>query len=234
MKEITSLDRLALSRAQHLEYREKNDDDDEELSDWSDSDRECCPVSDGEFDDENFLPTTTTRTTATPIFIERKATPIVEYTKKITKTPLLPARRLLPSRNRQNRTQSINSSALSHEEITRGPTASPNLSQTSVSRLYETKKSFIDDTDYGRLTDISTLKSLRPSSRQKWGTIVHPPFPLGYQQVSPDHVHHVVERLTSPSRSRDRRTPSQSPSKRFLSVEETEALVSFLSFASFQ
>ena len=141
MKEITSLDRLALSRAQHLEYREKNEDE-EELSDWSESDRECCPVSDGELDDENFLPTTTNTTTATPIFIERKATPIVEYTKKFTKTPLLPARRLLPSRNQQNRTQSINSSALSHEEITRGPTASPNLSQISVSRLYETKKIF--------------------------------------------------------------------------------------------
>ncbi len=107
---------------------------------------------------------------------------------------------------------------------------SPNLSQTStitghVPRVYELKKLFVDDYDYGRLTDVSTLKAIPSRSRQKWGTIVHPPFPLGYQQIPPEQVTQAVERLASPVRCRDRHTPVHTPSKRYLSVEETDALV---------
>ena len=304
-----SIDRLALSRAQHREFRhqiETNDDDEEKIdaiSDWSESDRECCPLSDVElfsnpdgtttdlpYDDDfeddklprmntfleqilNFPPTTNESMNSTRLSFENELEKkknvrpsIVTPSKKTSTAPLLPARRvsskpstvILPSRNRQttttmtrsfvrrdhssrkDSTYSMNSSSSpSQEELHRGPTASPNFSQTSnnhlVPRVYELKKFFVDDTDYGRLTDVATMKSIPARNRQKWGTIVHPPFPLGYQQVSSEHVHHVVERLTSPLRSRDRRTPSQTPSKRYLSVEETEALVSihFSSFLNF-
>ena len=108
--------------------------------------------------------------------------------------------------------------------------ASPSLSQASgthhlVPRVYELKKIFVDDYDYGRLTDASAIKSTPSRNRQKWGTIVHPPFPLGYQHVSAEQVTQVVQRLASPSRCRDRHTPVQTQSKRYLSVKETEALV---------
>ncbi|CAF2082572.1 unnamed protein product [Rotaria magnacalcarata] len=111
--------------------------------------------------------------------------------------------------------------------------ASPNLSQTSVTnslipRAYEVKKIIADDHDYGRLTDLSIIKTVPPRNRQKWGTIVHPPFPLGYQQASPEQVTQSVHRLTSPSRCRDRHTPIATPSKRYLSVEETDALINRL------
>jgi hypothetical protein len=110
------------------------------------------------------------------------------------------------------------------------PVTSPLPSHTSmsnacVSRIYELKKSFVDDYDYGRLTQSSAVKTIPERNRQKWGTIVHPPFPLGYQQVTSEQVTHVVQRLSSPVRTRDRRTPVQTPSKRYLSVEETDALV---------
>jgi len=129
-------------------------------------------------------------------------------------------------------TTSPNSSFHSHEDnqnIQRH-IASPNLSQTStinghVPRVYELKKLFVDDYDYGRLTNVSTVKTIPPRNRQKWGTIVHPPFPLGYQQITPEQVTQSVERLSSPVRCRDRHTPIQTPSKRYLSVEETDALV---------
>ncbi|CAF4202898.1 unnamed protein product, partial [Rotaria magnacalcarata] len=81
---------------------------------------------------------------------------------------------------------------------------SPNFSQASVPRAYEIKKVFVDDYDYGRLTDISSIRPSRPLSRQKWGTIVHPPFPLGYQHVPPEKITRTVERLANSARCRDR------------------------------
>ncbi|CAF2479564.1 unnamed protein product [Rotaria sp. Silwood2] len=132
-------------------------------------------------------------------------------------------------------TSSPNSSFHSNEEnhSHQRHLASPNLSQTSITnsfvpRAYEVKKLFVDDYDYGRLTDVSTIRTIPARNRQKWGTIVHPPFPLGYQQVTPERVTKSVQRLTSPVRCRDRHTPIQTPSKRYLSVEETDALINRL------
>jgi hypothetical protein len=119
---------------------------------------------------------------------------------------------------------SSNSSFHSHDDNqNQRQIISPNFSQTFVPRAYEIKKIFVDDYDYGRLTESS--RQSRPPSRQKWGTIVHPPFPLGYQHIAPEQVTQAVERLSSPVRCRDRHTPIQTPSKRYLSVEETDALV---------
>lgn len=129
-------------------------------------------------------------------------------------------------------TTSPNSSFHSNEDnhIHQRHLASPNLSQASITnslvpRVYELKKIFVDDYDYGRLTDLAATKAVPPRNRQKWGTIVHPPFPLGYQQVTPEQITQSVQRLASPSRCRDRHTPIATPSKRYLSVEETDALV---------
>ncbi|UJR10086.1 hypothetical protein I4U23_014308 [Adineta vaga] len=112
------------------------------------------------------------------------------------------------------------------ESMNRGQTTSPDFSHTSISRTYEMKKLSVDD--YGRLIDTSNTRSSQPRGRQKWGTIVHPPFPLGYQQVSYEQVVQVVERLTSPVRCRDRHTPLPSATKRYLSIEETDALINRL------
>ncbi|CAF4397904.1 unnamed protein product, partial [Didymodactylos carnosus] len=59
-------------------------------------------------------------------------------------------------------------------------------------------------------------------------TIVHPPFPLGYQRTTYEQVVDVVERLNSPMRCKHSHTPSQSPSKKYLSVDETDALINRL------
>lgn len=342
-------DRLALSRAQHLKFRDTrvksvSDDEIDGISDWSESDRECCPVSDFEstsnadgnhydmpFDDddddeevhlhqgllgdstllenvlrlnETPLPTINDSTTSTRISfssdvdkpkehqqqIQERALNLPEekptiQIRKQSQPPLLPARRL-PAPQRSLRRSITTSHVLpppppstnllrSRKTITASPsrfsfprettstnlslnvqlikdsslspnssfhsnddnqhhqrqTASPNLSQISningpVPRVYELKKLFVDDHDYGRLTDVSILKPVPPRNRQKWGTIVHPPFPLGYQQITSEQVTQAVERLASPVRCRDRHTPVQTPSKRYLSVEETDALVS--------
>jgi hypothetical protein len=343
------IDRLALSRAQHLKSRDNrpksvSDEEIDAISDWSESDRECCPLSDFEstsnvdgpngntlynipFDDEEEeeneeeeidqrLPIETTllenvlslNETPLPIINDSSTSTRMSFSsdtdkskqqhiqdqssniitkkppiqiRKQTQLPLLPGRHIqnkqisprrsttnthvLPqstniSRNRKTITSSSsrfylrrettltniclnaplikestispNSSFNSHDDnqnIQRH-IASPNLSQTStinghVPRVYELKKLFVDDYDYGRLTDVSTVKAIPPRNRQKWGTIVHPPFPLGYQQITPEQVTQSVERLTSPVRCRDRHTPIQTPSKRYLSVEETDALV---------
>jgi hypothetical protein len=347
--ETAVMDRLALSRAQHLKFRDNrpksvSDDEIDGISDWSESDRECCPLSDFEstsnvdgtngnnrydirFDDEEEeeedeiheqlpietsllesvlrlnetpLPIINDSTTSTRISfsndLEKSRQPTQdEISDRVTRKPpiqirkqpqppLLPARRIqskdvsprrstVTTANSHVLSQSNNSSrnrktiALSPSRLylRREPTstntslntpltketiispnssfhsnddnlnsqrhiASPNFSQTSttnglVPRVYELKKLFVDDYDYGRLTDVSTLKSIPARSRQKWGTIVHPPFPLGYQQIPPEQVTQAVERLTSPVRCRDRHTPVQTPSKRYLSVEETDALV---------
>lgn len=342
--ESVVLDRLALSRAQHLKFRNsrpKSVSDEEEIdaiSDWSESDRECCPLSDFEstsnidggnrydmrIDNQNMTTTTTIddddqfinetqlfennfsfdetplpiindSTTSTRISfssdIDKPKQPIQEknqltnakapvpFRKQHTQPALLPARRIQPkdtsprrstisshivtqstSYSRQRKTVtptptrlyirretttlshqnplmkdsilSPNSSFHSHDD-NQQQSYSPNLSQTSqgyslVPRAYEIKKLFVDDYDYGRLTDVSTLKTNPPRNRQKWGTIVHPPFPLGYQQVSCEQLAQSVERLTSPIRRRDRHTPIQVPSKRYLSVEETDALINRL------
>ncbi|CAF0747144.1 unnamed protein product [Adineta ricciae] len=112
------------------------------------------------------------------------------------------------------------------ENVDRRQTISSNFSQTFMTRTYEIKKIYVDD--YGRLTDTLNTRPPQPRSRQKWGTIVHPPFPLGYQQISSEQVTQVVERLTSPVRCRDRHTPlpPATTTKRYLSVGETDALVS--------
>jgi hypothetical protein len=103
---------------------------------------------------------------------------------------------------------------------------SPNSFQPSfASRVYEAKKVFVDDADYGRLTDTNNVRTLAPGSRQKWGTIIHPPFPLGYQHMTPEQVTQSVKRLASPIRRSDQHTTAQNPSKRCLSIDETEALV---------
>jgi hypothetical protein len=333
------VDRLALSRAQHLKFRDDrpksvSDDEIDAISDWSESDRECCPLSDFEstsnvdgtngsnhydipFDDDD----DDERLSIVPTLLENvlrlNETPLPIINDSITSTrisfssdtdkskqqqiqeeiinkkpfiqsgrqsqpPLLPARRIqtkeisplrsitnshvLPqstnlSRNRKTITASPSRFYLRREttstntslntQLTKEPTlspnssfhsndensnhqqrhiVSPNLSQISTSnslvpRVYELKKLFVDDYDYGRLTDLSTIKTIPPRNRQKWGTIVHPPFPLGYQQIPPEQVTQAVERLASPVRCRDRHTPIQTPSKRYLSVEETDALV---------
>jgi hypothetical protein len=345
--ETAVIDRVALSRAQHLKFRDNrpksvSDDEVDAISDWSESDRECCPLSDFEstsnvdgtngnnnhydipFDDddnddpndetlpiettllenglcsnETPLPIVNDSTTSTRISfssdIEKskqqqqqeqqtqeqisniitKKPPI--QTRKQSQPPLLPARRIqtkeisprrsttnthilsqtnnlsrnnrktiIPSPSRfylrrettltslntplpKETTLSPNSSFHSNDDNQRH-ISSPNLSQTSttnglVPRVYELKKLFVDDYDYGRLTDVSTVKTIQSRSRQKWGTIVHPPFPLGYQQITAEQLTQAVERLTSPVRCRDRHTPIQTPSKRYLSVEETDALV---------
>ena len=300
-RDSANVDRLALSRAQHFQSREnrpksQSDEEVDGASDWSDSDRECCPLSDFEYneDEQKFfpqmshshisrindstLPIIIDSTTSTRISFESITDKPKEHiykkssaTSKQSQPPLLPARRIQrkevssgrtatttnsqlsyipryrkaaapPSPTRVNlrrettctstssntylSKESINSSFHSQDER---PILSPNLSQTSAPRVYETKKIFIDDSDYGRRTDVTSTRPGRTQSRQKWGTIVHPPFPLGYQQVSPEHVTQVVERLSSPVRCRERHTPVQTPSKRYLSVEETDALVSISS-----
>lgn len=309
--ESSATDRLALSRAQHLQLRAQrpksiSDDEIDAISDWSDSDRECCPLSDFEsnlYEDdfivEKKLPNILlenipSRKMETPVTIiddsltstqisfmhenEKETLKVDKVTKmtmssiKIRQTPLLPARRqqnkeiqptnrsgnssqlsytsryrkpISPSPTRfYQRRETTSTSASSNTHLTKDSSSSsfhsqdeqnharhivsPNLSQASVPRAYEIKKIFVDDSDYGRLTDVSSTRSSQPRNRQKWGTIVHPPFPLGYQQVSPDHVTQVVERLSSPVRCRERHAPIQTPSKRYLSVEETEALISRL------
>ena len=323
------IDRVALSRAQHLKFRDNrarsvSDDEIDAISDWSESDRECCPLSDFEstsnvdgpngthrydtpFDDDDEveideqlhvepsllesvlrlnqtpLPIICDSTTSTRISFSneleksrqttedeiRKKPPI--QTRKQSQQPLLPARRIQSkdvsprrstitthvlsqsnnSRNRRSIVPSPSKLYLRREPtLTKDPVgspnssfhsnddnsnpqrhiSSPNFSQTSttnplVPRVYEIKKYFVDDYDYGRLTDVSTLKPVQARNRQKWGTIVHPPFPLGYQQITSEQVTQAVERLTSPVRCRERHTPVQTPSKRYLSVEETDALV---------
>lgn len=295
-----TVDRLALSRAQHLQFRAQrpksiSDDEIEAMSDWSDSDRECCPLSDFEsnlydddFIEEKKLPSILSehipsRPLETPIAIidnsltstqisfthendkikeEKPPKPSITSIKS-RQVPLLPARRqqinrsgnssqlsytsryrktISPSPTRlQQRRETASTSTSLNTHLTKESSSSsfhsqdeqnrirqivsPNLSQASVPRAYEIKKIFVDDSDYGRLTDVSSTRPVQPRNRQKWGTIVHPPFPLGYQQVSPEHVTQVVERLSSPMRCRERHTPIQTPSKRYLSVEETEALV---------
>ncbi|CAF1175015.1 unnamed protein product [Rotaria sp. Silwood1] len=344
-----NIDRLTLSRAQHLKthnnrVKSVSDDEIDAISDWSESDRECYPLSDfestsnvdglnvnnhydvsfGDYDDEiderlpieptllenvlrlneTPLPQTNDNITATCLShsndiqkpkqeqeqqIREQTSSIITkkpsiHNDKQSQSPLLPARRInnkqvsprrsttntyvLPqttnlSRNhktvRRNSsryylqrettststnlntqlinesTSSPNSSFHSNEENHNHQRhlASPNLSQTSITnslvpRAYEVKKLFVDDYDYGRLTDVSTVKTIPARNRQKWGTIVHPPFPLGYQQVTPEKVTQSVQRLTSPVRCRDRHTPIQTPSKRYLSVEETDALINRL------
>lgn len=293
------IDRLAFSRAQHLQARDNRsrinsdvDDETEPISDWSESDRECCPLSDfelgsnlDEFKDKSVPPSNH--------FLEQVLRIENEPTNKTTRktfqpAPLLPARRRhhqtktnnltrsnlfnnqvilsssqssrsrkLTSFNHSNRSQmsrettsiSINSTATRRKDSSisfnsscpstddhgqqsqslndSSPISSHvGLNQNMVPRVYELKKIFVDDTDYGRLTDVSTSKQTQLArNRQKWGTIVHPPFPLGYQQISADQLTQLVERLSSPNRPKDRRTPIQTPSKRFLSVEQTDALV---------
>ena len=292
-------DRLALSRAQHLQSRNHrpksiSDDEVDSISDWSESDRECCPLSDyecqsnrdgncsdhhydGPFDNDRLSRKATGREkpkqqqAKTSYRLNEK---VPAQPPKRPSPPLLPARRIQvkpasPHRpvpiahlispsgglSRDQRTVTPNparfhmhreslvasktsaydstvSATMSSNDGTHGhrATASPNFSQTSMSnsfipRVYDVKKLFVDDHDFGRLIDASNSKGLLPRNRQKWGTIVHPPFPLGYQQTTPEHVTQVVERLSSPVRCRDRHTPAQTPSKRYLSVEETDALV---------
>jgi hypothetical protein len=337
--ETVVMDRLALSRAQHLKFRDNrprsiSDDEIDAISDWSESDRECCPLSDFEstsnvdgtngttrydipFDDEEEeeeideqlpnetsllenvlrlnetpLPVINDSTTSTRISFSNESEKVRQSTeeeiikkppiqmRKQSQPPLLPARRIqskdvsprrstITTANSHVSSQSNNLSrnrktivpSPSRFYLRREPTlanipltkesivspnssfhsnddnsnpqrhiSSPNFSQTSttnilVPRVYELKKLFVDDYDYGRLTDVSAFKPVPSRSRQKWGTIVHPPFPLGYQQIPPEQVTQAVERLTSPVRCRDRHTPVQTPSKRYLSVEETDALV---------
>jgi len=339
------IDRLALSRAQHLKSRDNrpksvSDDENDAISDWSDSDLECSPLSDFEstsnvdgttdgnyygipfdVDDDPIvekLPTVpellrnVSRLTETPLpmIIGSRTSTRMSFTNETEKsnqqqqtqeqisnvisrkppiqprkqpqTPLLPGRRIQsrqvsPSRSVMNShvlPQSTNPSC-NNKTVTPSPTrlyvrrvttstntssnplstkesplsshsslhtnnenhnhqrhiaASPNFSQTSTtpglaSRIYEIKKLYVDDYDYGRLSNVSAIKSTPSRSRQKWGTIVHPPFPLGYQQIAPEQLTQAVERLASPVRCRDRHKPSQTSSKRYLSVEETEALV---------
>jgi hypothetical protein len=342
--ETVAIDRLALSRAQHLKSRDHrpksiSDDEPDAISDWSESDRECCPLSDFEstsnvdgttsnhhhydipFEDDEIddrLPRETTlldnilslNETPLPIISDSATSTRMSFSSDIEKfkqqhieeqtvnviikkppiqvrkqsqPALLPGRRvqskeISPRRltittNSQILSQSSNLSRnrkiikpnpskfyLRHETTSTHPNfnislikestlssnssfhsnednsnqqrhiASPNLSQTStingvIPRVYEVKKLYVDDCDYGRLTDVSTVKTIPARNRQKWGTIVHPPFPLGYQQIPPEQVTQAVERLTSPVRCRDRHTPVPTPSKRYLSVEETDALV---------
>lgn len=339
-KEPIHMDRLALSRAQHLKSRDNrpksiSDEEIDAISDWSESDRECCALSDFEstsnvdgahavnrydvsFDDdegdqrlpietdvlekslrleETPLPVINDSTTSTRISFssdmeKNKEQHLEQITPKKppiqirqqSQPALLPARRIqgkeasprrmtttntyvLPpqsfSRNRKpitpnstryyprreltmtsttfhtpapkESTVSPNTSFHSNEDNINLPRhiVSPNFSQTStnnslVPRAHEFKKLYVDDYDYGRLTDVATVKAIPARNRQKWGTIVHPPFPLGYQQISPEQVTQAVERLSSPVRCRDRHTPVQTPSKRYLSVEETDALVTDL------
>jgi len=311
----TTIDRLALSRAQHFQSRENrpksvSDDEVDAVSDWSDSDRECCPLSDFEstsnpdgnrdyydipFTKDNIflkenshsnllhaetpLPIIDDSTTSTQISftneneksrqnLNKKPSITSIQLRKQIQPPLLPARRfptktILPNRSRKDSqlsytssyrktsptrfylrrettSTSINSNTHLIKDSRLSPNnsfhshddnqnqrqiISPNLSQTSVPRAYEIKKIFVDDYDYGRLTDLSSTRPPRSPSRQKWGTIVHPPFPLGYQHITSEQVTQAVERLSSPVRCRDRHTPMQTPSKRYLSVEETDALV---------
>jgi hypothetical protein len=326
----STIDRLALGRAQHFQTRESrpksvSDDEVDAISDWSDSDRECCPLSDFEstsdidrtgnhknyydipFDEYKLsrsntpilstdvlhvnelpLPIIDDSTTSTRIsFTSETEKPKQRYvkntsvnsvqTRKQLQPPLLPRRRtqtnqVSPRRSTTN--SQLSYSSRNHKTVTPSPSRlylrrettstsmsssihiprdsrlspnsslyshekslyddnhnqrqilSPNFSQTSsVPRVYEIKKLFVDDYDYGRLTDASRTKTGTTRGPQKWGTIVHPPFPLGYQHVTSEQVTQAVERLASPVRCRDRHTPIQSSSKRYLSVEETDALV---------
>lgn len=332
----SKMDRLAFSRAQHLQLKESrpksiSDDETDGALDWSDSDRECCPLSDFEsisnndetdrsrdfnyksLDDNTIkneisqkpspsnmplvssdqLPvaeipystiddsTTSTRISFTsdmekPKVQSAKTTPVNSMQlRRQPQTPLLPARHI-PKNQMSSRGVSTSSainaplpySLQNRKTTSKTPTRfylhrentstiaslntqltkdsnvsstysfqshddnhnqrqmiSPNFSQSSVPRAYEIKKIFIDDYDYGRLTDISSIRPSRPVSRQKWGTIVHPPFPLGYQHIAPNQITKVVERLANPARCRDRHTSIETPSKRYLSAEETDALV---------
>ncbi|CAF1231655.1 unnamed protein product [Rotaria sp. Silwood1] len=329
---ISTTDRLARSRAQHLQLRENrpksvSDDEINAGSDWSDSDRECCPLSDFESTSNNdgtddnednnrnklseeisqlnspLLSRNHLHVTEIPdsIIDDSITSTRISFTNEIEKPkeqctkntsvnsvqlrkqfqqPLLPARRVETKQVslRCSSTRSIITSQLSYtsrnnKKIMPTPTRiylrrettsttislnthltkdstvsssifsfqshddnqnqrqiiSPNFSQTSVPRAYEIKKIFVDDYDYGRLTDISPIRSSQPRSRQKWGTIVHPPFPLGYQHIAPEQITRAVERLSNPARCRDRHTRNETPSKRYLSTEETDALINRLS-----
>ncbi|CAF0825861.1 unnamed protein product [Adineta steineri] len=172
-------------------------------------------------------------------------TPNLSYNRKTitANSSRLYLRRGTTSTNISSNTQSTKESTLSsssslhsnddNHSHQRHISTSPISSQTStshgvLSRIYEVKKVYVDGYDYGRLSDVSAVKTIPPRSRQKWGTIVHPPFPLGYQQITSEQLTHAVERLASPVRCRDRHTPVQSSSKRYLSVEETEALINRL------
>jgi hypothetical protein len=303
---VSTMDRLALSRAQHFRSRENrpksvSDDEVDAVSDWSDSDRECCPLSDFEtisnddinedyndipFDEDNTLlhipetplPIIYDSTTSTRISFtnenekskqqsDKKPSISSILNRKQSQAPLLPARRIqakevTPNHSRTNsqfsyisrynkttttpistrlcsRRETISTTNTSSTHSTKDSrlsnssfhvhdqrqSVSPSFSQTLVPRAYEIKKIFVDDYDYGRLTEPSAIRQPRPPSRQKWGTIVHPPFPLGYQHIAPEQVTQAVERLSSPARCRDRHTPIQTPTKRYLSIEETDALV---------
>ncbi|CAF0812550.1 unnamed protein product [Didymodactylos carnosus] len=137
-------------------------------------------------------------------------------------------------RTKETSTMSPNSSFQSQEKLVddvRQGRASPNYSLNStvidysrVPRAYELKKLFPDTYDWGRVTN-PTKRERISCNRQKWGTIVHPPFPLGYQRATHEQVVDVVGRLNSPTRCKHPHRPSQSLSKKYLSVEETDALI---------
>ncbi|CAF1453268.1 unnamed protein product, partial [Rotaria sordida] len=328
---VSATDRLALSRAQHLQLRENrpksfSDDEIDAVSDWSDSDRECCSLSDlesistnddteGGNEDNNknklseeispsnslLLSKNHIHVTEIPYSIIDDSTTStrISFTNEIEKSkeqfnkntsvnsiqlrkqsqqPLLPARRIEIKQvsphclsTRPIITSQLSYTSRNNKKIIPNPTRiylrrettsttislnthltkdsavssiysfqnhddnqnqrqiiSPNFSQTSVPRAYEIKKIFVDDYDYGRLTDIPSTRSSQSRSRQKWGTIVHPPFPLGYQHITPEQITRAVDRLSNPVRCRDRHTRIETPSKRYLSAEETGALINRL------
>ena len=337
-RNVSPIDRVALSRAQHRQLRENrpksiSDDEIGAISDWSDSDRECCPLSDFEstsyiddnediydksLEDHNnkikvskdiahsnfpLLSTNLLNVNQAPYSISNNSAtstrisfakecegskqkfikkPPVNSVKSRKQYPssLLPARRIQttqtsPRRPSTRSTASSQTSYITHDHktapfnltrlhsrrdtnststswnthLTKSSTISlnysfqshddnpnqrqiisPNLSQSSVPRVYEIKKIFVDDYDYGRLTDLTPTRPSPPRSRQKWGTIIHPPFPLGYQHIASEQLTRAVERLSNPVRCRDRHTCIETPSKRYLSAEETEALVRNLLF----
>lgn len=289
---ITKIDRLALSRAQHFQSRENRSESDDEVdgvSDWSDSDRECCPLSDFEcYEEEQMLLPQISHShiieTALPVITDSNTSTRISFgsnndkpkdhiykkssgNSKQNQAPLLPARRAQRKDVSSGRTTTTTNSQLSYIPRYRKAAApssptrlysrrettctslssnthlskdsinssfhsqderqifSPNLSHTSAPRVYEMKRTLADDSHYGRLLDATPTRPTRAQSRQKWGTIVHPPFPLGYQHVTPEQVTQVVERLSSPVRCRERHTPVQTASRRYLSVEQTDALV---------
>lgn len=280
-----TIDRLALSRAKHLEKRDEKtksytDDEIDAISDWSDSDRECCPLTDFELEsnlDESIdelnifnpkkisfvQPSVTTTTLSNQS--ETDKTTRQQYIKKSQQqksnnVPLLPARRTqnrqflarrssirsttttsqssFSSQTTKNRRREVrehrfspNSSIYSNEKsLLDDHQPRRNISPSSGTRTCESRRHHLDDNEYGRITEIASRKSSPPRERQKWGTIIHPPFPLGYQQVSSEQLSHVVERLSSPIRRRDRQANGQSPTKRYLTIEETTALVRLCSF----
>ena len=297
----TRIDRLALGRALHLQSRDGrpksvSDDEVDAISDWSDSDRECCSISDFETasitnkENNAFKPASSSTNASTSKVSQRpavsRATEIDKQRRRFVKklsqnqppphAALLPARRiqskptmspqpsvrivtgsspyhhhhhqsvsLSPTRlhiRRETTSTTLSSTILptkdsalsstsSARSVNKSPCddlrapVSPNLSQSSVPRVYEIKKVFVDDSTYGRLIDVASAKPASSRGRREWGTIMHPPFPLGYQHVTPEQVTQAVERLASPMRRRDRHVIIQNPSKRYLSVDETNALV---------